>query len=76
MKQKRRFKWKQFGKDVRQMRDNMQMGLREAAKCLKIHYSTWCRAEHGKAIDVADFVFLCDWMDENPIQYLTKRATP
>ena len=76
MKPKRKFKWKQFGADVRHMRDNMQMGLREAARCLKIHHATWCRAEQGKAIEVADFVFICDWMDVEPTQYLTKRAGP
>lgn len=74
MKKKRRFKWKQFAGDVRKMRDNMQMGLREAARCLGIHHATWCRAEQGKAIEVEDFVFICDWMAKEPTEYLTKRA--
>lgn len=74
MKQKRPFRWKQFGRDVRAMRGNMQMGLREAGRCLKIHHATWCRAEAGKPIAVADFVFFCDWMDHEPTQYLFKRA--
>lgn len=75
MKKKRPFRWKDFARDVRAMRENMQLGLRESARCLKIHHATWCRAEQGKPIAVADFIFFCDWMGIDPTYYLLKRAT-
>ena len=48
------------------MREGMAMGLREAARCLHINKSTWCRAEQGKPIETPDFIFFCDWMARDP----------
>lgn len=63
------FKWKLFGKHLREMRQSADLGLREAARELKFDKATWCRAEQGKPISVPQFIFLCDWMDASPFQY-------
>lgn len=61
-----RFKWKLFGQRLRDTREAAGLGLREAARDLKVSHATWCRAEHGEPISVPHFVKLCDWMNEIP----------
>lgn len=74
MKQRRDFRWDDFASDVRRQREGRELGLREASRSLGVHHATLCRAEHGKPIEVADFVFLCDWLGVEPARYLTMRA--
>lgn len=64
-----RFKWNLFGKRLRAMREGADLGLREAARDLKINHATWCRAEQGRPINVPDFVMLCDWINEIPAHF-------
>lgn len=70
-----RFKWKQFGTDLRDVREAMDCGLRELARELKIHHATFCRAENGKPVTVPIFLFLCDWMGRDPQIYAVRRAS-
>lgn len=70
-----RFKWKQFGHDLREMRQAADLGLHELARELKIHHATWCRAENGKPLTVPIFLFICDWMGVNPQSYAIRRNT-
>lgn len=74
MKQKRPFRWRQFGRDLRANRTAFGWGLREAARETKTHHATFCRAEMGKPIEVADFVFLCRWIGAQPADYLRSRS--
>lgn len=69
-----RFRWKQFGKDLRGNRKNSFLGLREASRKLKVGHATWCRAEQGKPIEAATVIFLCEWMGNDPTFYLYRRA--
>lgn len=66
-----RFKWGKFGQHLRVHRSSRGLGLRECSRSTTIHHATWCRAEQGKKITVPIFLFLCDWMNSNPLQYLT-----
>lgn len=70
-----RFKWKAFGRDLRECRHAADLGLRELARELKIHHATWCRAENGKPLTVPIFLFLCDWLGVDPQIYAVRRAT-
>lgn len=70
-----RFKWKQFGRDLRNERESRDIGLRECARARKIHHATWCRAEAGKPLTVPIFLFLCEWMGSHPQAYAYRRAT-
>jgi DNA-binding XRE family transcriptional regulator len=74
MKQRRDFKWSAFARDFRQARECQELGLREAARSLGVHHATLCRAEQGKPVEVADFVFLCDWLGVDPKAYPKTRA--
>ena len=73
---KLKFMWKQFGKDVRAARESTEYGLRQMARDLNIHHATWCRAEQGKPVTVEHFLFLCEWMEINPLQYLISAPRP
>lgn len=64
-----KFKWKLFGRHLREMRKSADIGLREIARQEGIGHATWCRAEQGKPITAPNFLKLCDWMDSNPFQY-------
>lgn len=65
-----KFRWKAFGKDLASVRRSGFMTLRGASRRLKVGHATWCRAEQGKPIEAATFVFLCEWMGNNPSIYL------
>jgi hypothetical protein len=73
MKRKRPFLWKRFASDLTAERQIDGLGLREAARLSGVHHATYCRAEHGKPIETADFVFLCWWTGLNAISYLPTR---
>jgi len=62
--------WKAFARDLREMREGAELGLREAARDLKISPATWSRAEHGRPVTVPIFLHLCGWLTVNPRQYL------
>ena len=72
MKRRRPFGWKQFGADLKAHRTAFEWGLREAARVTKTHHATFCRAEHGKPIEVPDFLYLCWWCGLNPQDYLRR----
>ena len=73
---KLKFNWKRFGKDVRANRETLGFGLRECAGQLGIHYVTWCRAEHGKPITTPQYIFLCEWMQSDPLSYAISAPRP
>jgi transcriptional regulator with XRE-family HTH domain len=68
-KMKSQWKWKEFGRHVRQKREVRGYSIRKAADALKIPHSTWVRAERGKAVVVPVFMVLCKWMHRDPFQY-------
>jgi hypothetical protein len=71
---KMKFLWKQFGADLRKMREAKNYGLRECADALDIDKAQLCRAEQGRPITVPYFIYLCDWMGSDPMGYAVKRA--
>lgn len=68
---KRRFKWGDFGADVRRQRRELGDTLRAFAERLAIDHTTLHRAENGKPIRVPDFVFVCAFIKQNPVKYLS-----
>lgn len=73
MKTRRRFKWAKLGRDIQSMMKANDLGLREAARSLRIHHATFCRAANGQPILVPDFVFLCAWIGRSPAAYLYEK---
>jgi hypothetical protein len=68
-----RFRWKEFGKDLRTYRKGCYMSLNYASRRCKINPATWSRAENGKPIATSVFIYLCAWMCNDPTQYLVRR---
>lgn len=58
MKPKRKFNWRQFGKDVSAWLEKSEMSMRAFATELGIHHATFHRAMSGKPIQVPDFAFI------------------
>ncbi len=71
-----KFNWKKFGRDLRETREAMGLGLRQCSRDLSIHHATWCRAEMGKPVTVPHYVFLCEWMDSDPLSYAISAPRP
>lgn len=67
--------WKSFGKAVRTVRLELKVGLRELARGLGMPPATLSRAENGKPIDPATFVFLADWCGHDPRDFLAPLYT-
>jgi transcriptional regulator with XRE-family HTH domain len=70
-----RIAWKAFGKDVRKVRLNLNVGLRELARLLGMAPATLSRAERGKPVDPATFLFLADWARGDPRRFLAPLYT-
>lgn len=69
-----KFKWKEFGKDLRYVREELfDISLREAARQTKITHSTWWRAENGLSIEAPTFLFLCEWSNNPASKYMIRR---
>lgn len=66
----RRLKWRDFSKQLRKRRRSLDFGLRELARAIEVTRSTLCRAEQGKVIEAADFIYLCNLMGADPRQFL------
>lgn len=65
-----RIAWKAFGHDLRACRVEHNMSLRYMATSFGIGKSTLSRAENGKPIDPAWFVWLADWCGYDVRRYL------
>jgi transcriptional regulator with XRE-family HTH domain len=70
-----RIAWKAFGKDVRSLRLNLNVGLRELARGFGMPPATLSRAERGKPVDPATFMFLTDWCGRDAREYLAPLYT-
>lgn len=58
MKQKRKFLWKQFGKDLAEWLESSGKSMRAFAGDLGVHHATFHRAMNGRPIQVPDFAYL------------------
>jgi transcriptional regulator with XRE-family HTH domain len=67
-----KFNWEAFGRNLREMREAAELGLREVARDECIDKATWCRAEQGKPITVPIFLYLCNWMNSSPFAYMPR----
>ncbi len=65
-----RIAWKTFGRDLRACRVEHDMGLRYMAASFGIDSATLSRAENGKPINPAIFVWLADWAGHDARDYL------
>lgn len=70
-----KFKWAKFGNHLRAYREDNGFGLRQCADGNNIDKATWSRAENGKPIETPTFIFLCEWMNSNPLQYASRKCT-
>ena len=70
-----RIAWKAFGKDLRACREAYDLGLREYATQFGIDKATLSRAENGRPINAALFVWLAGWMGKDPQEYLAPLYT-
>ena len=70
-----RIAWKAFGKDVRSVRMNLKVGLREFAWMIGMPPATLSRAECGKPVDAVTFVLLADWAGHDVRDYLAPLYT-
>lgn len=66
------FNWKTFGRHLRDMREDSDLGLRETARDANIHHATWCRAEQGKPLTVPIFLRLCARLVGAPTKHPAK----
>lgn len=64
-----RFDWKRFGKQLRSLREDGEVGLREVCRETGIDKAAWSRAENGKAVSVPNYLALCAWMEVHPFRH-------
>lgn len=72
---KARIAWKAFGKEVRECRIRHGAGLRELGRTLGIDKATLSRAENGKPINPALFIWLAGWSGHTAEEYLAPLYT-
>jgi len=68
-----KFNWDKFGKRIRSIREEAEIGLREVSSETGIDRGAWSRAEHGKPVSVPNMLALCVWMGEQPFQYFSRK---
>jgi transcriptional regulator with XRE-family HTH domain len=61
--------WKKFGRDLKALRADAELGLREVCRETSIDKAAWCRAEAGKAVSVPNYLALCAWMEIHPFKH-------
>ena len=61
--------WKMFGRELKALRKEAEIGLREACRDTGINHSAWCRAEGGKPVSVPNYLALCAWMEVHPFRH-------
>lgn len=61
--------WKKFGRHLRTLRGDAEIGLREVSRETGINKAAWCRAEQGKPVSVPNYLALCAWMETHPFRY-------
>ena len=52
------------------------MGIRQAAKEANVSPATLSRVENGKVPDLETFSKICQWLGEDPSEFLGFRPTP
>jgi len=67
-----KFNWAKFGKQLRSIREDAEIGLREVSRETGVDKTAWSRAEHGKPISVPNLLALCVWMGVQPFQYFSR----
>jgi transcriptional regulator with XRE-family HTH domain len=61
--------WKKFGKQLRTLRTDAEIGLREICTETGIDKAAWSRAENGKPVSVPNYLALCAWMEVHPFRH-------
>jgi transcriptional regulator with XRE-family HTH domain len=63
--------WVKFGRDLRRVRKDANLPLREAAERCGIHYTVLSRTERGKYVGLGApyYLALCHWMRVDPFKY-------
>ncbi len=65
-----------FTEKLRYHRDNLDMGLRDAAKQCNLSASTLSRIENGGMPDTESFFRICKWMILPANYFMKKTQTP
>lgn len=68
-----KFNWAKFGKELKSLRVDAEIGLREVCRDTGVDKAAWSRAENGKPISVPNLLALCVWMGSQPFQYFSRR---
>lgn len=55
-----------------QSREKREIGIREIAKPMQIHYATLSRAMNGKKLDVDSILSICEWMKAPITKFIKK----
>jgi transcriptional regulator with XRE-family HTH domain len=66
-----RLHWRKFGRELKATRSLDGLGLREAARKSKINHSTFARAERGRPVEAAHFIYICRYWGLNPWEYVS-----
>jgi hypothetical protein len=61
--------WKKFGSELKNLRDEAEIGLREVCRETRIDKAAWCIAEAGKPVSVPNYLALCAWMEIHPFKH-------
>lgn len=65
-----KFNWLLFGKHLKEHRTTLELNLRESSKLLGIDHATLYRIERGYPCTVVYYLFLCEWMNVDPMYYV------
>lgn len=65
-----KFNWHLFGKHLKEHRTTLELSLREAGELLGIYHATLHRIEHGYPCTAVHYLFLCEWMNVDPMLFV------
>lgn len=64
-----RLDWCRFGRQIKEMREGGESGLREVCRETGISKSAWSRVENGKPVTVPTYLAMCAWMEVHPFRH-------
>lgn len=62
-----KFNWLLFGRHVKEHRTTLELNLRESSELLGVDHVTLRRIEQGSPCTVVYYLFLCEWMNLDPM---------
>jgi hypothetical protein len=68
------FLWWFFAAAMMLYRSAAEQAMRDAARAAGVSVATWCRAEHGDAVDVTSTLRICALMGRHPTDFTAPEA--